>query len=330
MATRVSIWLSCLIFIMAIQFMIPLSEASLKVGYYRHTNTCATAESIVKGVVHNIVLNTPEGRGLGAGLIRLFFHDCFVRGCDGSVLLDNSTSNPFAEKYAIPNNPSLRGFEVIDAAKDALEKACPGKVSCADIVAFAARDAAYLLGNISYKIPSGRFDGRVSNGNEALASLPAPFFNLTQLKASFAAVNLSTTDLVTLSGAHSIGRSHCSSFKNRLYPSIDPTLNATFANQTLEPKCPANAITDGVVPQDFVTPDKLDKQYYENVRSLKALFFSDWSLLTSPETAKLVEDYRTKPGLFETKFGESMVKMGNFGVLSKDLGEIRKSCRVVL
>ncbi|KAJ3672231.1 hypothetical protein LUZ60_006952 [Juncus effusus] len=321
METKVSKLVSCLIFVMAIQVILPVSDA-LEIGYYK--DTCPEAESIVRKIVSSFVYPYP---GLGAGLIRMFFHDCFVRGCDASVLLDPSPSNPDPEKNAIPNNPSLRGFEVIDAVKDTLENVCPGVVSCADIIAFAARDATYILGGFSYDIPSGRYDGKVSIKSEA-NKLPAPFFNLDQLKASFAAVGLSTDDLVALSGAHSIGRSHCSSFKSRLYPNIDPTMDVNFA-LFLRSQCPEDTSTDGVVPQDFVTPNNLDKQYYDNVKSLKGLFFSDWSLLTSPETNSLVDSYSTVPGLFEAAFGKSMVNMGNIGVLYKGEGEIRKSCRCV-
>jgi peroxidase len=59
------------------------------------------------------------------------------------VLL-SSTKNNQAEKDAIPNK-TLRGFNVIDAVKSALEKKCPGVVSCADILALVARDAVLMV-----------------------------------------------------------------------------------------------------------------------------------------------------------------------------------------
>lgn len=66
-----------------------------------------------------------------------------MKGCDGSVLL-NSTKNNQAEKDG-PPNISLHSFYVIDVAKKQIENMCPGVVSCADILALAARDAVTLV-----------------------------------------------------------------------------------------------------------------------------------------------------------------------------------------
>jgi peroxidase len=64
-----------------------------------------------------------------------------VQGCDGSVLIDSPS-----EKDAIPNL-TIHGFEVIDSAKAAVEKACPGIVSCADILALAAQISVEIVSN---------------------------------------------------------------------------------------------------------------------------------------------------------------------------------------
>ncbi|WVZ57057.1 hypothetical protein U9M48_007497 [Paspalum notatum var. saurae] len=305
-------------------------QGQLEVGYYK--KTCPRAEHIVRDEVKKFVY---KDAGIGAGLIRLLFHDCFVQGCDGSVLLDPTPTNPRPEKLSPPNFPSLRGFEVIDAAKDAVEQACPGQVSCADIVAFAARDAAYFLSRLSLKIdvPAGRLDGRVSSATEALGNLPPPFANVTGLIGSFAAKGLDVEDMVVLSGAHTVGRSHCSSFvSDRLAAASD--ISASFA-ASLRRRCPASAspapaAADPTVNQDVSTPNAFDNQYYKNVLAHRVLFTSDAALLATPATAKMVQHNANIPGWWEGRFKKAFVKMSQIEVKTTGdkLGEIRKHCRI--
>ena len=68
------------------------------------------------------------------------------QGCDGSVLLDD-TANFTGEKTAFPNlNSWLRGFDVVDEIKAAVNKHCHANVvSCADILAVAARDSVQIV-----------------------------------------------------------------------------------------------------------------------------------------------------------------------------------------
>jgi peroxidase len=253
-----------------------------------------------------------------------------AQGCDGSVLLDPSPENPQPEKLA-PSNIGLAGFEVIDEAKRLLENFCPGVVSCADIIAFSARDASEILNGVKFNMTSGRLDGKVSCAIQAEENLPPPTFNREQLEDLFVTKkNLTVEDLVVLSGAHTIGVSHCSSLKNRVYPNIDPTLDQDYAINNLIKQCPEKANVDGVVNLDHVTPDALDSQYYINVLDRKTTFFSDISLLTSNETRSLVVEYATKPGTWEADFAVSMAKLSNLHVITNHkTGEIRKSCRAV-
>jgi peroxidase len=67
------------------------------------------------------------------------------QGCDGSLLLDSDLPAIQTEKHVPANNNSARGFPVVDGIKRALEEACPGIVSCADILALAAEISVELV-----------------------------------------------------------------------------------------------------------------------------------------------------------------------------------------
>ncbi|KAH9315075.1 hypothetical protein KI387_023702, partial [Taxus chinensis] len=165
----------------------------LQLGFY--SNVCPNAEKLVLDVAKKHIPLAPE---IAASLIRMHFHDCFVRGCDGSVLL-NSTNGNTAEKDAIPNQ-TLRGFNLIEEAKVAIEKQCPGVVSCADILTLMARDAVFVAhGGPYWNVPTGRRDGVISISSEALSNIPFPSFNFSQLNASFTSKGLDVKELVLLS-----------------------------------------------------------------------------------------------------------------------------------
>ncbi|KAF3336049.1 peroxidase 60 [Carex littledalei] len=110
----------------------------VKVGYY--TGKCGTkdVESIIHGIVQDRFANEPA---IVAFLLRLQFHDCLGdKKCDASLLLRGLNS----EQTAVPNF-TVKGYDLIDTIKAALEQACPGVVSCSDIIAAATRDAVVLV-----------------------------------------------------------------------------------------------------------------------------------------------------------------------------------------
>ncbi|CAN8302225.1 unnamed protein product [Cochlearia groenlandica] len=299
------------------------TEAALDAHYY--DRSCPAAEKIILEAVKNATLFDPK---VPARLLRMFFHDCFIRGCDASILLD-STQTTQAEKDG-PPNISVRSFYVIEDAKTKLERACPRTVSCADIIAIAARDVVTLSGGPSWNVLKGRKDGTVSRANETI-NLPAPTFNVSQLIQSFAARGLSVKDMVTLSGGHTLGFSHCSSFEARLQNfsklhDVDPSMNFAFA-QTLKSQCPrfnrgnnAGTVLDS-------TASVFDNDYYKQILSRKGVFGSDQALLGDYRTKWIVETYARDQKAFFREFAASMVKLGNFGV--KETGQVRVNSRFV-
>ncbi|KAL3699057.1 hypothetical protein R1sor_017079 [Riccia sorocarpa] len=293
-------------------------------GFY--SSSCPNAESIVQETLKTFLASDPT---LNGPLTRVTYHDCFVRGCDASILL-NSVDGNTAEKDAVgPNKNSLRGYEVYDGIKAALEDACPGVVSCADIIQLVARDIIVQDGGPYWDVPTGRRDGRVSIASEALANLVGPNSDYDTQKNSFADHGLGEKDLVVLTGAHTIGRARCVTIQNRLYNfsgsgQTDPSLDPTYAEQ-LKSQCPVGSSNS--VPLDG-TQFNFDSQYYQNVMVNKGLFHSDAAFLTQPYPKQIVEAESDQYNFF-VDFPGAMVRMSSIGVLLGDNGEIRKNCAFV-
>lgn len=147
-----------------------IGGGGLSNDYYKQT--CPTAESVIRDTIRNVTRFDPK---IPARILRMHFHDCFIRvmffnyfflppthslipivwmpswiiyvlqGCDASVLLDSTTTPKNEAEKDGPPNVSLRAFYVIDDAKAKIESICPQTVSCADILAIAARDVVVLV-----------------------------------------------------------------------------------------------------------------------------------------------------------------------------------------
>lgn len=293
----------------------------LSTDYYSYT--CPNLLTTVKGVVASAIAK--EAR-MGASLLRLFFHDCFVNGCDGSLLLDD-TPTFTGEKTAKPNNNSVRGFEVIDQIKSAVEAACPGVVSCADILAITARDSVVTLGGPNWDVKLGRRDSKTASLTKANNDIPPPSSSLSNLISKFAAQGLSAKDMVALSGAHTIGQARCTNFRAHIYN--DKNIDASFATTALQPVCPrANGTGDNnLAPLDMHTPTTFDNFYFRNLLSTRGVLHSDQELFNGGSTDSQVKSYGSSSTAFFSDFAAAMIKMGDISPLTGSNGEIRKNCR---
>ncbi|PPS09264.1 hypothetical protein GOBAR_AA11394 [Gossypium barbadense] len=293
----------------------------LQIDLYK--NSCPEAESIIYSWVENAV---SQDSRMAASLLRLHFHDCF--GCDGSVLLDD-TEDFTGEKTALPNLNSLRGFEVIDAIKSELESVCPQTVSCADILATAARDSVVISGGPSWEVEMGRKDSLGASKEAATNNIPGPNSTVPILVAKFQNVGLSFNDMIALSGAHTLGMARCSTFSSRLQGSNGPDINLDFLQNLQQ----LRSQTDGnsrLAQLDLVSPATFDNQYYINLLSGEGLLPSDQALVTDDfQTRQLVLSYAEDPLAFFEDFKNSMLKMGSLGVLTGTDGQIRGNYRVV-
>ncbi|KAL8215580.1 hypothetical protein R6Q57_022417 [Mikania cordata] len=289
--------------------------------YYE--SSCPKLESIIRKQMEKVI---KKDVGLAAALLRVHFHDCFVQGCDGSVLLNGSASGPVDSEKTAPPNLSLRGFEVIEDLRRRVHKQCgASSVSCSDITAIVARDAVVLTGGPDYSVPLGRRDGLTfATRNATLANLPSPFVPTGSLLTNLAAKNFDATDAVALSGAHTIGVAHCPSFTQRLYPTQDTTMDKTFAN-TLKSVCPT-ADTNATTFLDLRSPNVFDNKYFVDLMNKQGVITSDQDLYTDKRTRTVVTSFAVNQTLFFEKFVDVMVKMGQMEVLTGTQGEIRNTC----
>ncbi|KAK4339091.1 hypothetical protein RND71_040553 [Anisodus tanguticus] len=197
---------------------------------------------------------------------------------------------------------------------------------------------AATSGGPTWKVKLGRRDGLAANISGASTALPAPCDPLNTIISKFQDVGLNITDVVSLSGAHTIGLAKCATFDNRLTNfsgsgAPHTTLDSSLVSE-LQSLCPSTSDGNNTAPLDRNSTDLFDNHYFKNLLSGRGLLESDQILYSSDAalttTIKtLVEIYINRSSLFFSDFVNSMIKMGNISPLNGSDGEIRKNCRAI-
>ncbi|KAL6598717.1 hypothetical protein ACP70R_046115 [Stipagrostis hirtigluma subsp. patula] len=301
----------------------------LRLGYYAETGSCPRAEEIVREQVKQLY---DKHGNTAVSWLRALFHDCMVRSCDASLLLDTTAAGMVSEK-ASPRSFGMRNFKYIDAIKAAVERECPGAVSCADVLALAARDGVAMLGGPEVAVRTGRRDSRESYSGEVERSIPNHNDSASAVLSRFAAVGVDAEGAVALLGAHSVGRVHCFNLVARLYPAVDAGLDPAYGAY-LRGRCPTAAAREDTrdvvyARNDRETPMVLDNVYYKHLLQRKGLLLVDQQLADDHRTAPFVARMAADNAYFHDRFAAALIKLSENSPLTGGEGEVRRHCRFV-
>ena len=193
--------------------------------------------------------------------------------------------------------------------------------------------ALFLLpqtGGPTWEVRLGREDSLTASQEDSDSIMPSPRANASALIRLFAGLNLSVTDLVALSGSHSIGEARCFSIVFRLYNQSgsgrpDPNMDAGY-RRALNALCPRGGDEEVTGGMD-ATPRVFDNRYFKDLVALRGFLNSDQTLFSdNARTRRVVKRFSEDQDAFFRAFVEGMIKMGELQNPRK--GEIRHNCRV--
>lgn len=313
-----------------ILFHLPSTQSqpnpSLSVDYYQ--KTCPQFHNIMQRIVADKQLSAPT---TAAAILRVYFHDCVVNGCDASVLIASNSFNKSELDADINHSLAGDAFDLITRAKTALELECPGIVSCSDILAVSARDLIVMVGGPIFKLLLGRKDSKVSDPSIVDINIPHVNMSMNQALALFTSRGFTAQEMVALIGAHTIGFSHCKEFANRLFnfsktSDFDPAYNPVFA-QGLRKLCANHTNSPEMAAfNDAFTPGKFDNMYYRNLQRGLGLLQSDQAMATDILTKPFVDLFAANQTVFFDSFARSMEKLSVYKIKTDMDGEVRRRC----
>uniref|UniRef100_A0A803KV71 Peroxidase n=1 Tax=Chenopodium quinoa TaxID=63459 RepID=A0A803KV71_CHEQI len=290
-------------------------------GFYK--GLCPNNVDVEASITTEVQVQFGKDPTILPALLRMQFHDCFVHGCDASILIAGSSS----ERTAGPNL-SVRGYDLIDTLKGVAEAACPDVVSCSDIIAIATKEVLKLGGGLEYLVETGRRDGLVSNADDV--DLPSPFASVSDSISAFGAKNFNPEEMVVLLGCHTVGISHCDFFEDRLYQDtnqFDPNMDSTLRTQ-LKPVCPKGMGSNNVtfLDQNPSSSNIVDNSFFDQIVKQRGILPIDQALARDRQTKDFVQQLAQNPNAFATKLASAMVKLQALDVLTGNQGQIRKVC----
>ncbi|VAH64895.1 unnamed protein product [Triticum turgidum subsp. durum] len=262
------------------------AAAGLAIGFYN--KTCPKAEELVLEEMRDIV---HEDRTLGPALLRLLFHDCFVRGCDGSIMLKSRSKKGERDAMFQSNGPRFpvetgRRDGKVSLCIDAENDLAPPHANIVDLKTY------FSVKNLSWK------DLVVLSGSHTIGRAQC---------AAFAPDRL---------------------YNNSGLGVQDPTLDKAYAPELRERCEPGNKEDETLVDMDPKSPYEFDLSYYRDVLSNKTLFVSDQALLDDRWTRDYVARMAAAESTEEyfEDYAAAMINMGRMEVLTGGNGEIRKFC----
>lgn len=315
-----------LLFLFRCLAFFPLIQSQLTPNYYQ--KSCPKFSEIVKETVTEKQKSTPV---TAAATLRLFFHDCMIGGCDASILVTSNTYNKAERDAEINLSLPGDGFDVVMRAKNTLELECPGVVSCADILAEATRDLVVMVGGPFYELGLGRKDSLDSKSVAVEGQYPVPTMTMSQVISIFNSKGLNVQEMVALTGAHTIGFSHCKEFSQRLFnfsktSEFDPAYKPEYA-AGLRKLCHDYKKDPSLSAfNDVMTPSKFDNMYYRNLKKGLGLLATDSAMVEDKRTQPFVDMYASNQSKFFEDFAHAMNKVSVLRVKTGRDGEVRHRC----
>ncbi|KAL1332037.1 hypothetical protein AAHE18_02G207400 [Arachis hypogaea] len=273
-----------------------LGKSQLEVNYY--SSRCPRAEDIIKEQVTELY---KKHGNTAVSWLRNLFHDCMVKSCDASLLLE--TVEEVVSEQASSRSFGMRNF----------------------------KDGIVLLGGPTIEMKTGRRDSQQSYATEVESSIPNHNDSMSLVLSRFQQIGVDLEATVALLGAHSVGRVHCTNIVQRLYPQVDETLEPEHA-QYLKRRCPdpnPNPKDVQYSRNDLVTPMIVDNNYYKNILKHKGLLTVDEELATDPRTSPYVKKMADDNDYFNQQFSRAILLLSQNNPLTGDQGEIRKDCRYI-